>query len=81
MSNYPDPVTLLPAELYDMRRAVRLAERGLTPDSADLIVDQACAELEAFLNCWVRWFPPEHADGIVEILTDRAAELAQEIYE
>lgn len=81
MNNYPDPVTLLPAERAEMRRTARLAERGLTSDGADLIVDQACAELEEFLARWVRWFPPEHGDALVEILTDRAAELAQEIYQ
>ena len=80
MSNYPDPFTLLPAERYDMQRAARLAERGLTPDSADLIIDQAYAELKTFLLNWVGWFPPERGDALVKILTDRAAELAQEIY-
>ena len=80
LSNYPDPFTLLPAERYDMQRAARLAERGLTPDSADLIIDQAYAELKTFLLNWVGWFPPERGDALVKILTDRAAELAQEIY-
>ena len=81
MSNYPDPVDLLPAERYDIQRAARLAERGLTPDGADLIIDQASAELRAFLVGWVGWFPPEHGDALVEILSDHAAALAQEIYQ
>lgn len=81
MSNYPDPVDLLPAERYEIQRAARLAERGLTPDGADLIIDEAYAELRTFLLNWVRWFPPEHGDALVEILTDRAAELAQEVFQ
>lgn len=81
MSNYPDPVTLLPAERYDRQRAARLAELGLSCDQADLLIDQACAEFDAFVRRWVGWFPPSEAAAIIETLSDQAAELAQEIYQ
>lgn len=81
MSAFPDGLTLLPAERYEAQRRTRLAEMGLTPEAADRLLDQACAEFDAFLATWVGNFPTENEAALFEILSDHAAALAQEIYE
>lgn len=81
MSNYPDAFVLLPAEDYDAQRQNRLAKMGTMPAAADLLLDQACAEFDAFLASWVGHFPAENGAAIFETLSDYAAHLAQEIYQ
>ena len=81
MSNFPDAFISLPAEDYDRRRAARLAEMGLTLEAADLLLDQACAEFDAFLAIWIGHFPAGNRAALFELLSDRAAQLAQEICE